>query len=502
MPQLLSGDREILASETGKRWFDNLTSGDADVVFDTAMEIVGKLSDDVAPIESGKAVRNAWREYTALADQFNDPGVFSTLIGYEWTSLGDDNIHRNVIFRGGAGEANHSVPFSQYDTKNPEDLWAHLAAFEEDTGGDVLAIPHNGNLSNGRMFAVTAFDGSPLTKELAELRAEFEPLYEATQIKGDSEAHPLLSPQDEFADFDTWDAGNLIGSVAKTPDMLPAEYAREALKTGLALEASLGVNQFKFGMVGGTDAHTGLSAVEEEISSASTPVWNRDRTGGSTSLSRPLFRNYRSSDGNKQRPGVWSTENTREAIFVAMERKEVYATTGSRILVRLFGGYDFSENDTLSRLPADVGYAKGVPMGGDLRPADGKTPNFLVAALKDPFSGNLDRIQIIKGWLEGGGRTREKVYDVVWSDNRTVGADGKLPSVGNTVDVENATWRNSIGSAELIGFWSDPDFDPDQRAFYYARVIEIPTPRWTAYEAERFDVEMDPEVPMITTERA
>ena len=506
MPQLLGGDPSILATEIGKRWYDALTSGDSYVAFQTAMEIVGSLSGDEPLIKSDKGVRDAWRKYTALADRYNEPGRFTALIGYEWTSMGADNIHRNVIFRGDASEANQTVPFSQFDSKNPEDLWAYMAAFEERTGADVLAIPHNGNLSNGRMFSVDTFDGKPLTKELAELRAEFEPLYEATQIKGDGEAHPLLSPNDEFADFDTWDAANLNGTVAKTPEMIPAEYAREALKTGLALEASLGINPFKFGMIGSTDAHTGLAAVEEEN-------FFGKRSGVEPGPHRwehvvieapdPQFTIF----GWKQAAGgyaaVWATENTREAIFDAMERKEVYATTGSRMMVRMFGGYDFTEEDARSRLPADVGYAKGVPMGGDLGSAEsGKAPNFLVAALKDPYSGNLDRVQIIKGWLDTDGKTQEKVYNVVWSDGRIVGDNGKLPSVGNTVDVKNASWTNTIGASELIGFWSDPDFNPVQKAFYYVRVIEIPTPRWTAYEAKRFDVEMDSNVPIITTERA
>jgi hypothetical protein len=506
MPQLLSGDQEILASETGKKWFDALKGGDPDIVFKTAMEIVASLSGDKTPIESSKLVRNAWRKYTALADQYNDPGLFTALIGYEWTSMGADNIHRNVIFRGDANEANRTVPFSQFDSKNPEKLWAHLAAFEKRTGSDVLAIPHNGNLSNGRMFTVNTFDGKPLTKELAQLRAEFEPLYEATQIKGDGEAHPMLSPDDEFADFDTWDAANLNGTVAKTPEMLPAEYAREALKTGLALEANLGTNPFKFGMIGSTDAHTGLAAVEEEN-------FFGKHSGVEPGPHRwehlvieapdPKFSIFGWKQAAGGYAGVWAKENTREAIFDAMERKEVYATTGSRMLVRFFGGYNFTKDDTETRLPADIGYAKGVPMGGDLGSAEsGKSPNFVVAALKDPYSGNLDRIQIIKGWLDPDGSTHEKVYDVVWSDGRVAGTNGKVPPVGNTVDVKNARWTNSIGSAELIGYWSDPDFDPNKSAFYYARVIEIPTPRWTAYEAKRFKVKMDKKVPMVTTERA
>ena len=264
MPQLLSGDREILSTETGKKWYEALTSGDNDKIFATAMEIVGSLSGDEPPIKSDQAVRNAWQAYTALADKYNEPGRFTALIGYEWTAIGGYNLHRNVIFRGDASVANRTLPFSQYDSKNPEDLWKHLAAVEKETGGEVLAIPHNGNLSNGRMFTVETFDGKPLTKELATMRIQYEPLVEVTQIKGDGEAHPMLSPNDEFADYEKWDKSNLNGTEAKTPDMLQWEYARQALKTGLLLEKELGVNPFKFGMVGSTDAHTAMAAVEEE----------------------------------------------------------------------------------------------------------------------------------------------------------------------------------------------------------------------------------------------
>ena len=506
MPQLLGGDPEILSTKTGRKWYNALTSGNKDTIFDTAMEIVGTLSGDTPPIASDKSVRHAWRTYTALADKYNQPGRFTALIGYEWTSEGGDNIHRNVVFRGSAIEANQTWPYSQFDSKNPEKLWAHLEAYEKKTGSDALAIPHNGNLSNGRMFSVNSYDGKPLSKELANLRARYEPLAEVTQIKGDGEAHPLLSPEDEFADFDTWDAANLTGTELKKPEMLPAEYARSALKTGLSLEAKIGVNPFKFGMIGSTDAHTGLPTVEEEnFFGKHSGVEPEPERWKHVVISAPdpklSIYGWKQAAGGYA--GVWARENTREAIFDAMARKEVYGTTGSRMLVRFFGGFDFTEDDTKSRLPADVGYAKGVPMGGDLTAAPGgKSPNFLVAAMKDPYSGNLDRIQIIKGWLDGDGKTREKVYDVVWSGDRTPGADGKVPSVGNTVDVKNATWSNSIGAPELIGFWKDPDFDASKKAFYYVRVIEIPTPRWTAYDAKRFNVKMDDNVPMITTERA
>jgi len=506
MPQLLNGDQAILSTEAGKRWHDALTQGDDQKKFDTAMEIVGSLSGDEPPIKSDKAVKNAWQNYTALADKYNDPGVFTALIGYEWTAIGGYNLHRNVIFRGDSSVANRTIPFSQYDSKNPEDLWKHLAAVEDKTGAELLAIPHNGNLSNGRMFTVETFDGKPLTKDLAAMRIHYEPLVEVTQIKGDGEAHPLLSPNDEFADYETWDKSNLNGTEAKTPDMLQWEYARQALKNGLLLEKELGVNPFKFGMVGSTDSHTSMTAVEEEnFFGKHSGVEPEPHRWEHVVIEAPdpkfTIKGWQQAASGYA--GVWATENTREAIFDAMKRKETYATTGPRMTVRFFGGFDFTDEDAKTRLPANAGYAKGVPMGGDLSAApDGKSPTFLVAAAKDPYSGNLDRIQIVKGWLNEDGKTEEKVYDVVWSDGRRPGGDGKIPPVGNTVDVENATWSNSIGEPELIAVWEDPDFDPDKRAFYYARVIEIPTPRWTAYEAKRFDIDMTDEVPMTTQERA
>ena len=506
MPQLLSGDPEILATEIGRKWYDELISGDNGRVFDVAMEIVASLSKPDAPIENKKAVRNSWNAYTALADRYNEPGRFSAIIGWEYTTMGGNNLHRNVLFRGDASDANKTLPFSQFDSQNPEDLWKFLDKFNQDTGAEVLAIPHNGNLSNGRMFTVNTFNGNPLTKELAELRARFEPIHEATQIKGDSEAHPLLSPNDEFADYETWDKSNLNGTEAKQDGMLQYEYSREALKTGLKLEKKLGVNPFKTGMIGSSDSHTSFATVEEEnFFGKHSGVEPEEHRWEHVVIEAPNpdFTVMGWQQAASGYAAVWATENTRAAIFDAMMRKETYATTGSRMTVRFFGGWNFTQEDTETRLPAGAGYSKGVPMGGDLRgAASGKSPNFLVAAMKDPYSGNLDRIQIVKGWMNKKGETEEMVYDVVWSDGRELGADGKLPAVGNTVNVAKATWKNSIGSPELISVWTDPDFDPDQSAFYYARVIEIPTPRWTAYEAMRFSVEMTPNVPMTTQERA
>ena len=508
MPQLKQGDQAILSQPQGKKWYDMLQTGDSDVVFAAAMEIVASLAKPDPPLKADAIVRKAWRDYTALADQYNEPGRFTALIGYEYTTQGANNLHRNVVFRGDASVANQTVPFSQFDSQNPEDLWRALDEFQDKTGAEVLAIPHNGNLSNGRMFSVNKFDGkTPYDRELAELRARMEPIHEVTQIKGDSEAHPMLSPDDEFADFDTWDKSNLNGTEAKKPEMIQAEYHREALKTGLALEEKLGVNPFKYGAAAGSDAHTAMAAVEEENffgkHSGVEPEPNRWKHVV-IEAPNPDFTIMGWQQAAGGYTAVWATENTREAIFDAMKRKETYATTGSRMVLRFFGGWEFTEEDALGRLPGQVGYEKGVPMGGDLSKApDGKVPTFLIGAMKDPMSGNLDRVQVIKGWLDAGGKTHERIYDVAVSDDRQIGGDGRCKeSVGNTVDVANATWTNTIGDPEMLTVWSDPDFDPSLRAFYYVRVIEIPTPRWTAYEARRFEVKMDEKVPMTTTERA
>jgi hypothetical protein len=380
-----------------------------------------------------------------------------------------------------------------------------MAAYEEKTGGELLTIAHNGNLSNGRMFPIIEpGTGKKIDREYAETRAKWERLYEATQIKGDGESHPFLSPNDEFANFERWDKGNLDLSELKKPEMLEFEYARSALKNGLRLESELGVNPYKFGMVGSTDAHTGLAAVEEENffgkTSASEPSPER-AMHPFVKTERAVIMAWETSASGYA--AVWARENTRESIFDAMQRRETYATTGPRMVVRFFGGFDFESKDATNRLPAQIGYTRGVPMGGDLSAAPaGKAPTFLVAALKDPIGANLDRYQIIKGWLDAKGGVNERVYDVVWSGDRKRGADGKVPPVGNTVDIDNATWTNTIGAPELIAVWKDPDFDPAQRAFYYGRVIEIPTPRWTAYDAKRFGVKMPKEVPMTITERA
>ncbi|MCZ0964371.1 DUF3604 domain-containing protein [Paracoccus benzoatiresistens] len=508
MNEIVAGDAALMRDATIADWNRRLNEG-GNTALRATMDVISAFSAGNVPavINDPRFVQSVWGEYVETADAFNDPGTFTTIVGYEWTPTeGGNNLHRNVLYRDGGERARRVLPFTTAESFNPEDLWRWMENYEEVTGGRVLALAHNGNLSNGIMFPVETNPetGEPLTAAYAEVRARWEPLYEVTQIKGDGEAHPFLSPNDEFADYETWDASNL-GPVPKEPWMLQYEYAREALKNGLRLEESLGTNPYKFGMVGSTDSHTGLATAEEENffgkHSGVEPEPGRwEHVVGEFETTRVLGWEQAASGY----AAVWAEENTREAIFDAMDRKEVYATTGSRIAVRFFGGWNFVEGDALTRLPAEVGYGKGVPMGGDLpaRPEGAAAPTFLVAAMKDPFGGNLDRIQIVKGWLGADGATQEKVYDVVWGGDRKPGADGRLPPIGDTVDVATATFNNSIGAPELITVWEDPDFDPAERAFYYARVIEIPTPRWTAYDAVRFGVEMSPEVPMTTQERA
>jgi hypothetical protein len=511
-PDLFAGKPELLADPTGKKWYDMIQNGQGQ---QAAIEIIiafshGTFPKDLMYFPGTRAYKSAWQTTIAAAEKYNEPGRFTAFIGYEWTSnTGGNNLHRNVIFRDNADKASQVEPFTvypPYGSDNPVDLWKWMEAYEMKTGGSVLAIPHNGNLSNGEMFPVAETFGKAIDRDYAEARAKWERLYEATQTKGDGEAHPFLSPNDEFADFETWDKGNLDGSVAKTNDMLQYEYARSAYKNGLKLEQTLGVNPYKFGLVSGSDAHTGLAAMEEEnFFGKTTPqepspermtakFIDNPETGVSVFDWEVVASGY---------GAVWATENTREAIWDAMQRKETYSTTGSRMIVRFFGGWEFVEADAHTRNPAVAGYTKGVPMGGDLSdPPAGKAPSFLVAALRDPIGANLDRIQIIKGWLDASGELHEKVYEVVWSGDRRPGADGKLPSVGSTVDVANATWTNTIGAAELIDVWTDPDFDASERTFYYARVIEIPTPRWTAYDAKRFGNTPLPDTRMSVTERA
>jgi hypothetical protein len=510
-----NGAPNIMANPKGKEWAEGFAKG-GDAAGKAAFDLITNFSQMTLPKElvdqyspGSRVYDGLWEDITRTADKFNDPGRFTALIGFEWTSVPKGfNLHRNVILRDSGERARQVIPLTTQPplgTQNPLDLYQWLQDYEDKTGGQALAIAHNGNLSNGWMFPTEkTYAGGKVDKNYVELRSKWEPLYEMTQIKGDGEAHPVLSPNDEFADFETLDKGNLDLTELKKPEMLQREYAREALKNGLALEAKLGTNPYKFGMVGATDSHTSLSTAEEDNFFGKAVSAEPSKTRAEHPFVKSALgtiEGYELSASGYQ--AVWATENTREAIFDAMERKETYGTSGPRIMVRFFGGWEYTDDDLRSRTPAFRGYEKGVPMGGDLRSAPaGKSPTFMVYALRDPVGANLDRIQIIKGWLDAKGKTHEQVYDVAWSGEREPNAEGKLPPVGNTVDLDAASWTNTIGASELARVWTDPEFDASQKAFYYARVIEIPTPRWVLYDKVRLGAEIPKEAKLTLQERA
>jgi hypothetical protein len=502
--------------EQGARWSKGFRAGGQEAVNATLDMIQtfsqGKMDPEMFANYSPGSRRYAtlWDEVINNAEEFNDPGEFTAFIAFEWTSLvKGGNMHRNVIFRDNADRARQVVPYTTVPpigSADPLDLYKYLENYEARTNGAIMALAHNGNLSNGIMFPVDRqYTGKRIDKFYVEQRAKWERIYEITQIKGDGETHPFLSPDDEFADYGTWDVGNLDLSEAKTDDMLAGEYAREALKNGLVLEKKLGTNPYKFGFTGATDSHTSLSTAEEGN-------FFGKHAGYEPSPERLTHPFVQTENGEifawqmvaAGITAVWAHENTRASIFDAMDRKELYGTTGPRITVRFFGGWNYTEADINSREPAFRGYEKGVPMGADLsKPAEDATaPSFMVYALRDPIGANLDRIQIVKGWLDGDGETHEKVYNVAWSDGRKLGDDGRLPAVGNTVELASATWANTIGASELATVWTDPDFNPADSAFYYARVLEIPTPPWYAYDAFRFGSDIPEDAPTSQQERA
>jgi hypothetical protein len=496
--------KDPLVTETkiGRQWQKYVEEGDFAKFFGSFVNSMRNPEEDPAlPLLVRQTV---WSGVTRTADQHNKPGVFTAFSGYEWTSMiSGNNLHRVVLFKDDASKAGQMVPFSGQDSLDPRDLWQALANYEALTGGEVLSIAHNGNLSNGMMFPDNSVDGSPIDEDYARLRARFETVYEVTQVKGDGEAHPTLSPEDEFSDFENWDWDNIGRSEKKEDWMLPQEYARGALKRGLLYEDKLGVNPFKIGLIGSTDGHNSISTPEEDNFFGKFPESEPgpERLENAMALDRLWQNSLLVASGYA---AVWARENTREAIFDAIKRREVYATTGSRIKVRFFGGWEFVESDIYRPAMLDIAYRSGVPMGGDLTAAQGgKSPTFLAIAAMDADGAKLDRIQIIKGWMSRNGKLREKVYDVAWSGERKPDRmTGKLPSVGITVDVKNATYMNTIGESQLTAFWQDPDFDLAERAFYYVRVLEIPTPRWTTYDAAYFKVDLSDEVPNTIQDRA
>ncbi len=446
------------------------------------------------------AARSVWAEIVKTADANYVPGRFTTFAAFEWTSNPDKrNLHRVVMFRDTAKLP--ELVISALDSDKPEVLWTWMEALRA-KGSTLFAIPHNGNASDGRMFELTRSDGKPIDAVYNATRSVNEPLYEITQIKGTSETHPSLSPNDEFAGFEQWDY--TLSADSERPTHRKGSFARQALLDGLAQDARGNGNPFKYGFIGDSDTHNAAGSNEEFNYSGKFAIENdpRHRLNGIPGARAGQVQQIRefSSAGLA---GVWADENTREAIFDAMQRKETFGTSGTMIKVRFFGGWDFGAADLANPSFVKAGYARGVPMGGDLKSATGKAPTFIVMASKDPKSGNLDRIQIIKGWLDAGGRQHEKIYDVAWSGKRKPDPKtGKLPPVGDTVDISKGDYTNSIGAAELATAWVDPDFDASLRAFYYARVIEIPTPRWSTRDAARLGMPIPQGLPVSIQERA
>ena len=488
--QLTRGDEQVVNTKNGKRLLKMMQSGKGSEAFS---EFLSRINSNTPydDLNTDAIRRSVWEESIEITEGHYQPGGFTTFFGWEWTSTpGGKNLHRVVFTPQGPSVAKQVIPYSSFDSDKPEDLWAWLEETSSRVNAKFIAIPHNSNISGGLMFNEVDSDGRPITAEYARTRMKWEPVIEATQIKGDSETDPVLSATDEFADFEPFSHvldSEDIGSGSK-PKLGPGDFARSALRRGLEIEAKVGANPYKFGMIGSTDSHTGMSSAEEnnfhgKLALDSTP---ENRFGEIMGI-----KGFGADMSAAGLAGVWSAANNREALFEAFQRKEVYATTGTRMRVRMFAGWEFAPGDADSRDFAKIGYNKGVPMGGDLtKGPDGKVPTLLVYAIKDPVGANLDRVQVVKGWLKPDGTSEERVYDVAWSGDRMPAADGKLPAVGSTVDVQTGSYTNTIGDASLSAVWTDPDFDPGVRAFYYVRALEIPTPRHTLYDA--IALSMDP----------
>lgn len=503
VPMILQDDPLVANTPTGKRYKKMAEEGQEIKIFQELIAQVNKVVPPNPDLNNEKINSTVWGRIMDAADRHNEPGKFTAFMGWEWSSTPNGaNLHRVVVMKGGKENGKNFIPYTSFDSGDPEDLWAWLDKTSKESNTDFLAIPHNSNISQGLMFPLQDSEGELIDADYANLRMRWEPVVEVTQIKGDSETHPKLSPNDEFADYETYDhlitvegaqTGEMFGEaflgqlseadreyikknmkhVAKKGD-----YARTALMRGLVLEDRTGVNPYKFGMIGSTDAHTSMPSAEEnnfhgKMALDSTPGTKKEDILPGT----PGW-----DMGAAGLAAIWATENTREALFDAMRRKEVYATTGPRIQVRFFGGWDYVSDDASAKDLAQVGYKKGVPMGGDLtKTPKGKAPTFLIHSVKDPKSANLDRIQVIKGWVDDNGEPQEKIYNVAAGGDREI-KDNKLDLVGTTVNLETGAYTNTIGGTELSVVWSDPDFDPTKRAFYYVRVLEIPTPRTTLFD--------------------
>ncbi len=490
-PRVFAGDPDVADTKTGRVFLEiagDLKPNNLNKLFRLLLGILNgapneynlTAKDLYNDIHAGEKRRTPWQEYLEAADRHNEPGVFTSLIGWEWTSApGGANLHRVIFTPEDSEVANRFLPYSALESPYPEDLWKWLEETSKNTGADFVAIPHNPNISMGKMFPLVTMKGAPVDAQYAAMRMRWEPVVEVTQIKGDSEAHPSISPTDEFADYEIYTF--TLTPDGRQPPPTKGDYLRSGLMRGLLFEEKIGLNPYKVGMIGSTDSHTGMSAVEEN-----------NFGGKSQHDARPEDRPHKLGLGELRGwdmgaagfVGVWAEKNTRQDIFDAFKRKEVYASTGPRISLRFFGGWDFNHKDAKARDLPSIGYSKGVPMGGDLTNAlHGKAPTFLIEAIRDPKEGNLDRVQVIKGWVGIDGKAHEKIYDVAWSGYRSKNPEGKLPPVGNTVDLSTGNYTNTIGSPELSTVWRDPDFNRHERSFYYVRVLQIPTPRYSLLDS-------------------
>ena len=525
IPNILKGNPLVANTETGKRYRQMFDEGKAIEVFGELIAQVNKVAPINPDLGNEEVSRSVWGEIMAAADRHNEPGKFTAFMGWEWSSTpGGANLHRVVVMRDGKEKGQQFIPYTSLDSDKPEDLWKWLDTTSARTGTHFIAIPHNSNISQGLMFPLQDSEGNVISKEYAATRMKWEPVVEMTQIKGDSETHPNLSPTDEFADYETYDhlittegaeARNMftdgfLGQLSERDRELVlknkqqvakvGDYARSSLKRGLVIEDRIGANPYKFGMIGSTDAHTAMASAEEnnfhgKMALDSTPENKlEDILPGTPGWDM----------GAAGLVAVYAEQNTRESLFDGMKRKEVYATTGPRIQLRFFGGWEYLASDVTASDRVAIGYKKGVPMGGDLSKAPaGKAPTFIITAMKDPVDANLDRIQVVKGWVDKEGKPQEKIFNVAMADGRTVGTDGSVKPVGNTVDLKTGKYTNTIGDAQLATLWTDPEFDPSLRSFYYVRVLQIPTPRHTLFDT--IALGMDPEVsgnPATIQERA
>lgn len=500
--RLFRGDPELAGTKTGQRFIKMVKEGRGADVF---AEFLGNINAKRATPEfnSDRIRRSIWQETTSLADQYNQPGKFTTLVGWEWTSTpGGRNLHRVVMTPASGESASRYIPFSALDDDTPEGLWSWLDKTSTQYQTDFISIPHNSNISGGLMFNTVDSEGRPLTADYARSRMRWEPVVEATQIKGDSETHPLLSPSDEFADFETYRHLLSVNEGSLAP-VEKGDYIRSALLRGLSFEQSLGVNPYKFALIGSSDAHTGQGAAEEHNFAGKVSIYGKPESydqrvseSNATTVSGWDF----SASGLA---AVWAKDNTREEIFAAFKRKEVYATSGTRIGLRVFAAWDFNQRDKKAKDLAEVGYRKGIPMGGDLITAPkGKSPTLLIQAVRDPEGAKLDRLQVVKGYVDEAGVAHEKVFNVAVSAERKLDKNGQTTQVRNTVNHKTGGYSNTVGDDEFVVVWKDPAFDPGQRAFYYARVLEIPTPRHTLLDAVAMNKKHPKNISSTIAERA